>query len=170
MILEQKETGAVKGRSVANRSTQQNYIQEVVATSPTIMTELVLITAAMEVTKGRDIAVIDLPGAFLNADMDEVVHMVLRGKLAELMVMFALQIYQKYVTLGNKGEPMLYVTLQKALYGCLQYALLFYLKLVADLEGQGFCLNPYDPCVANKIVNGTQMTLTFHIDDINFHI
>ncbi len=43
---------------------------------------------------------------------------------------------------------------------------MFYLKLVADLEGQGFRLNPYDPCVANKMINGTQMTLTFHVDDI----
>ena len=109
---------------------------------------------------------IDLPGAFLNAEMDEVVHMVLHGKLAELMVKFAPQIYRKYVTLGARGEPMLYVTLQKALYGCLCSALLFYLKLVADLEGQGFHLNPYDPCVANKVVSGSQMTLTFQVDDI----
>ncbi len=39
--------------------------------------------------------------------------MVLRGKLAEVMVKFAPQIYQKYVTLGAKGKLMLYVTLQK---------------------------------------------------------
>ncbi len=84
---------------------------------PTVMTESVLITAAIEAMEGRDVAVIDLLGAFLNADMDEVVHMVLRGRLAELMVKFAPQIYRKYVTLGVKGEPILYVTLQKALYG-----------------------------------------------------
>ncbi len=83
-----------------------------------------------------------------------------------MMVKFAPQIYRKYVTMGAKGEPMLYVTLQKALYGCLRSALLFYLKLVADLEGEGFWINPYDPCMANKEVNGAQMTLTFHVDDI----
>lgn len=37
---------------------------------------------------------------------------------------------------------------------------LFYLKL----EREGFVLNPYDP-VANKMVNGIQMTLKFHVDD-----
>ena len=166
MFLERKRTGTVKGRLVADGSKQRDYIQEGAAASPTVMTESVLITAAIEATEGRDVAVIDLPGAFLNAHMDEVVHMVLRGKLAELMVKFAPQIYRKYVTLGVKGEPMLYVTLQKALYGCLRSALLFYLKLVADLEGQGFRLNPYDPCVANKVIDGGQMTLTFHVDDI----
>jgi hypothetical protein len=29
----------------------------------------------------------------------------------------------------------------------------------------GFEINPYDPCVANKIVDGTQMTICFHVDD-----
>ncbi len=166
MFLEQKQTGVVKGHLVADSLKQQNYIQEGVATLPTIMTELVLITATTEATNGRNVAVNDLPGAFLSTEMDEVILMDLRGKLAELMVKFAPQIYCKYITLGNRREPMLYVTLQKALYGCLWSALLFYLKLVADLEGQGFCLNPYDPCVANKIVNRTQMMLTFHVDDV----
>ena len=166
MFLERKRTGTVKGRLVADGSKQRMYIQDGAAASPMVMTESVLITAAIEATEGRDMAVIDLPGAFLNADMDEVVHMVLRGKLAELMVKFAPQIYRQYVTLGAKGEPMLYVVLQKALYGCLRSALLFYLKLVADLEGRGFRLNPYDPCVANKMIDGAQMTLTFHVDDI----
>ncbi len=138
MFLERKRRGAVKGRLVADGSKQRNYIHEGAAALPTVMAESVLITAAIEATEGRDVAVIDLPGAFLNLDMDEVVHMVLRGRLAELMVNFALQIYCKYFTLGAKGEPILYVTLQKALYGCLRSALLFYLKLVADLEVKGF--------------------------------
>ncbi len=56
------------------------------------MTESVLITSAMEATKGHNVVVIDLPGAFLNASMDKV-RMVLRGKLAELMDKFAPQIY-----------------------------------------------------------------------------
>ena len=31
----------------------------------------------------------------------------------------------------------------------------------------GFELNPYDPCVANKTINGKQLTLVWHVDDIN---
>jgi hypothetical protein len=37
---------------------------------------------------------------------------------------------------------------------------------VKDLKEFGFELNPYDPCVANKIVDGTQMTVTWHVDDL----
>jgi len=61
---------------------------------------------------------------------------------------------------------MLYVRLSKALYGLLQSALLFYKKLRKELEDFGFEVNPYDPCVANKIVNGSQMTVTWHVDDL----
>ena len=61
---------------------------------------------------------------------------------------------------------ILYVKMQKALYGLLRSALLFYRKLVADLKSDGFVLNPYDLCVANKAVNGKQMTVCWHVDDL----
>jgi hypothetical protein len=54
----------------------------------------------------------------------------------------------------------------KAMYGLLRSALLFYLKLVKDLTDYGFELNPYDPCVANKMVDGKQMTVVWHVDDL----
>ena len=56
--------------------------------------------------------------------------------------------------------------MSKALYGMLESALKFYERLRKDLEEAGFKVNPYDPCVANKIVNGTQMTVTWHVDDL----
>ncbi len=30
----------------------------------------------------------------------------------------------------------------------------------------GFEINPYDPCVANKMVNGSQTTIRWHIDEL----
>jgi hypothetical protein len=58
--------------------------------------------------------------------------------------------------------------MQQAIYGLLRSALLFHKKLVADLENNGFVINPYPyhPCVANKIVNETQMTVCWHVDDL----
>ena len=52
---------------------------------------------------------------------------------------------------------MLYVKMIKVLYGLLHSALLFYLKLVEDLEKYGFALNPSDACVANKVIDGDQI-------------
>ena len=30
----------------------------------------------------------------------------------------------------------------------------------------GFKINPYDPCVANKMINGHKMTIFWHVDDL----
>jgi hypothetical protein len=110
--------------------------------------------------------VVDIPGAYLSADMYEEVTMLLRGRLAGLMINTAPNIYRKYITVDAKNQPVLYVKLQKALYGCLRSALIFYLKFFRDIESQGFTLNPYDPCVANKVINGKQFTVAWHVDDI----
>jgi hypothetical protein len=88
------------------------------------------------------------------------------GGLAEIMVKTAPEIYRKYIYVGANTKPVLYVKLQKALYGCLRSELLFYLKLLKDLEDRGFKMNPYDPCVANKIINGKKITITWHVNDL----
>ena len=62
-------------------------------------------------------------------------------------------LYQPFMSYET-GHVVLYVHLQKALYGCLKSALLFYEKLVGDLEAYGFIINPYDPCEASKMVGG----------------
>jgi hypothetical protein len=136
------------------------------ATPPTVALESVLITATIDAYEERDVAIVDVPWAFLSADMDEEVIMTIRGRLAELMVKAAPNIYRKYITLDANNQPILYVKLQKALYGCLRSALLFYEKLVRDLTSQGFKINQYDPCVENKLVNGEKFTLTWHVNDI----
>ena len=74
--------------------------------------------------------------------------------------------YRPYVATGPSGKPVLYVKLLRALYGLLKSALLFYKKLWGDLQQRGFVLNPYDPCVCNKTINGSQMTITWHVDDL----
>lgn len=68
--------------------------------------------------------------------------------------------------MNSKGKQLLYVKCYKAVYGLLRSALLFYKKLVADLEAYGFEINPYDPSVATKDINGEQMTVVWHVDDL----
>ena len=86
--------------------------------------------------------------------------------MAELMVETDPEIYNKYVSVNRKGELVLYVEALNALYGIMKAALLFYLKFVKNLKSIGFELNPYDPCVANNIVDGAQLTVVWHIDDL----
>jgi hypothetical protein len=46
--------------------------------------------------------------------------------------------------------------------------LLYYRKFVNSLMDIDFVINPYDPCVTNKIIEGEQMTICFHVDDCKF--
>ncbi len=115
----------------------------------------------------RKVQCYDIPSAFVNTDVDEDVLMVLRGELADMMVQIAPQIYRKYVTVDRKGTPILYVKLQKALYGLMQASLLFYRKLRKELEDYRFKVNPYDPCMAKKVTEcGKQMTVIWHINNL----
>ncbi len=92
------------------------------------------VTSDVDGHERRDVACYDIPGAFLHADSDEDITMVLKERLAKLMVQVAPNLYRKFVMVDKRNTPILYVKIQKALYGLLQSALLFYKKLVGDLE------------------------------------
>lgn len=60
-----------------------------------------------------------------------------------------------------KSEKVLYVVVLHAIYGMVQAAILSYKKFRCDLEDIGLELSPYDPCVANRVVNGSQHNVIF---------
>ena len=92
--------------------------------------------------------------------------MLFKGKLVDIMVMVDLKQYRKYVTYDSKGNDMLYVEMDKSLYGLLKSALLFCKKLRKYLEAYSFVINPYDPCVENAMIESHQMIVTWHVDNI----
>ena len=52
----------------------------------------------------------------------------------------------------------------------LQAALLFWKNLASSLQEWGFEINPYGWCVANKTVDGKQMTVVWNMDELKiFH-
>jgi hypothetical protein len=65
----------------------------------------------------------------------------------------------------KKGKKVLYLQLLKALYGCVKSALLWYELFTGTLQQMGFKLNDYDPCVANKEIDGKQCTIGWYVDD-----
>ncbi len=71
------------------------------------------------------------------------------------------------MTVDRKGTPILYVKLQKALYGLTRVSLLFYRKLQKELEQYGFEVNPYNLCIANMTTSSREpMTVIWHIDNL----
>ena len=82
-----------------------------------------------------------------------------------MMIQIPPEVYRKYVAMDKKGTKILYVKLQKALYGLMQASLLFYRKLQRELEAYGFEINLYNPCVANKTTDGgKQLTVVWHVE------
>ena len=91
-----------------------------------------MLTATMDTLKGRDVDVVYIPGAYLSAYMDDEVHVVFRGTLAELMVADYPAPYRPFVSYVT-GQAFIYVRLKNELYGRLKSVLLFYKKLVGYL-------------------------------------
>jgi len=104
--------------------------------------------------------------ARMMTSQDDETHMLLEGKIAELIVKLDPKLYRKYVWENEKGKPMLYVRLNKALYGMLQAALLFWRLLSDTLQEWGFKLNLYGKCVANKRINGKQCKIIWNVDNL----
>ena len=165
MFLKRKRCGKIKGRGCADGRKQRSYIEKSQSASPTVATEAVFITAVIDALERRVVIVADIPGAFMHSDMDPDVYMRLDGLMAELLLEVDYDMYKPYVTY-EKGQPVIYVEMLKALYGTLRAARLFWEKLSAVLKSWGFIMNPYDSCVANKQVNNKQLTVTWHIDDL----
>jgi hypothetical protein len=133
-----------------------------------VATNSILISATINAHKGCNVATIDIPGAFLNAYNDKETIVLLKGRLAELMLHVDPEFYCKYIIHGKKNQPLLYVKLTKAIYGLLKRALLFYQKFVDDLKSYSspFFIKPYNPCVTNATVSDNQMMVTWHVDDL----
>ncbi len=165
MFLKEKRNGDIKGRGCADGRKQRKYIRKEDASSPTVAIESVMITSTIDAKEQRDVATVDVPGAFMQADMDDVVHLKLEGKMVELLVMIDPELYRPYVHVEN-GKKVMYFDIRKALYGTMKAALLFWKKLSDKLEKWGFTVNPYDCCVMNKIINGNQCTVLWHVDDL----
>ena len=54
--------------------------------SPTIHTESLFLSCIIDAMERRKVATVDIPGAFMQADIDEIVHVKLVGDLARLLI------------------------------------------------------------------------------------
>jgi hypothetical protein len=101
----------------------------------------------------------------MQSKMKGKVIMKLEGVMTEIILKIDPQQYEQYTSYEH-GKPVVYVILEKALYGTLQAALLFWQNLSSQLKEWGFEINPYDFCVANKRIDGNQCTIVWHVDDL----
>jgi hypothetical protein len=133
--------------------------------SPTGSITSVLAVASIAALEGRSITVMDIGGAFFNAYINSTgikMYMRLNRVLTDTLA----PIDPKHACfVEERGTSV--VGLDKALYGCVEAAALWYSDLCATMRGEGFAPNPYDPCVYNNNgLIGAQVTVVMHIDDL----
>ena len=138
MFLKQKNNpdGSIhklKGRLVAGGDQQDKSLYEDLS-SPTVSTSAVFTLLAVAAYEERRVAVIDISGAYLNADMSlEVpVHMRLDCTMTDLILDIDPK-YSKY-TDARGGVT---VHLEEALYGCVKSSGLWYENMYATMLGLG---------------------------------
>jgi hypothetical protein len=128
----------------------------------------VLLSCIIDAEKERDVAVVDIPNAFVQTRVEnekDMAFIKIRGILVDILVEIASDLYKSYVSKDKKELTQLLVQCQNALYGTMVASLLYYRKFIKSLTDIDFVINPYDPCVSNKMIEGDQMTVCFHVDD-----
>ena len=89
--------------------------------------------------------------------------MKITGVLVDILIKVAPNEYAGSVVM-EKGQRVIYVEILRAIYGMLESALVWYKQFRKDLESIRFVFNPYDACIANRMINGKQQTIKFHVD------
>ena len=93
--------------------------------SPTLSLEGFTTSLIIDAAEGRIVAIADVAGAFLKADMDDFVVVKLQGPAVEALVQINKKKYHRYIT--EKGRNKIwYLRLLKAMYGTLKAPILWY--------------------------------------------
>ena len=164
-LIKEKRCGKIKGRTCANGSTQRAYVPREEASSPTLSLEALLSMFIIFGHEKRSTAVFDVPGAYLHADLPPGKFVLLKITGEFVNIMCDVNPEFKQDVRHENGRKVLYVQINKAIYGMIESALLWYELYVTILLEEGFELNMYDKCVANKIINGKQCTIGWYVDD-----
>jgi hypothetical protein len=168
MLVIKKRTGETKARFVGGGNKQRYYLTKEDSSSPTVATESVLLTLIVDADEKQDIAIVDIPNAFIQTrvqDKKDWVIIQIRGVVVEWLTKIAPEVYTQYISADRKGVKMLLVECMNAIYSTMIAGLLYYRKFAASLECKKFIKNPYDPWVWNKVIKGKQCTICFHVDD-----
>jgi hypothetical protein len=105
---------------------------------------------------------LDHKAAYLNAKMrGPPVDMLLTSEVAEILCRLD-PCHKRFLCRDGK----IAVRLKKALYGCIQSAVLWYQELATALREMGFQENPYDICSFTRVRGDTIDKILVYVDDL----
>jgi len=67
----EKLDGSIKARGCTDGRSQRDYTTKNETSLPTVSLEAMMLSCAIDAKEGRHVAVTDIPGEFLHADMDQ---------------------------------------------------------------------------------------------------
>jgi hypothetical protein len=139
--------GSIKFRAriVAKGFSERRGIDYFETFSPTVSLKSLLVLLHLAASRDWEIRSIDIGNAYLEADLDTVIHMELPPE---------------------PGQPRRVVRLMKSLYGLKQAGELWNRKLDAILKDLGFTRCESDPCVYTRIRGTTRMYICLYVDDL----
>ena len=85
-LIKHKRCGKVKGRTVADGRKQRPYFEKHDSTSPALSFEGFIASIAIDAMEERDVAITDVAGAFLKADMPDFVLLRLHGSSLQAII------------------------------------------------------------------------------------
>jgi hypothetical protein len=168
VFVKKKCRGQIKACKVAGGNKQRDFISKENASSPTVATESVLLTSLVDAQENCDVAIVDIPNAFIQMvveDDEDKVIMRIRGHMVDVLVKVAPRVYGPYVLTDKQGSKQLLVKCLNVIYGTMVASLLYYCKFTRSLKNQGYVMNPYNPCVQNKMIEKKQIMICFHVND-----
>ena len=116
MFLKEKRYGTIKARGCVDCRPQRLYTNKEDASSPTVSIEAMMLSCAIDAKENRYMVVSDIPGAFLYTYMEDNIHMLLEGTVAEMIMKLYPTKYKIHMWYNKHGKVMLYVQLEKALF------------------------------------------------------
>jgi len=97
--------------------------------------------------------------------MEDNVHMLLEGTVAEMIVKLEPTTYKKHMWYNKHGKAMLYVQLKSPIWDTTSGSVILEIA-VRVTTGIGIYTKPYDKCVANKNIEGKQCSIIWQLDNL----
>ncbi len=136
MFMVQKQGGETKARMVTGGNTQRGHVTKEESSSPTVSTKAVLLTSIVDGLEGRNVAIVDIPNAFIQTqvhDAKDCVIVCITGVIVDWLVKVAPKVYLPCVKTNSRGEKSLLEECFNAIYGTMVAGLLYYYKFSSSL-------------------------------------